>query len=84
MVDINIIKFQFALFGLEIDAKYVPLIGCSFLSSVLFESTNGYQLVRDPIKALVKLPWCLDKRQLYHKRVKAYLHSKLCSFQYEY
>lgn len=65
---------------MEIDANYTPLIGGNFLSSVLLDSTTGHQLVRDPIKALVKLPWCLDKRQLTPKRINSYLTAKIDSF----
>lgn len=56
---------QFALFGLNIELKYVTLETLGFLSSRLIKSAVGYQLVRDPIKAFVKLPWCLDARQLH-------------------
>lgn len=83
-IPIDTIVDEFNRFGLKVEAKYTKIIGATFLSATILPSQDGYQLVRDPVKALVKLPWCLDKRQLHAKRIQQYLHAKLCSFEYEY
>lgn len=63
------LEHDFQQFGLKIEAKYVSFDKLGYLSSRILHSSDGYQLVRDPIKAITKFPWCTDKRRLHKKQL---------------
>jgi len=76
---------EYKRMGLLVKAQKVTISTMSYLSCNFYKDGQGeYTMLRDPYKALIKLPWCTKKCYSTGKYRQIYFLCKLLSMVHEY